>query len=150
VYFVSNGGEAFPNLVIVLQGDGVTVDLTGDTYISKTGITSTTFKAVPDDPFNTFEITLAEGPYSALAANGNLCAPTKTVTVKKKVKVKTNGHTHTITRKTSKTEPATLTIPGDYHAQDGALYTQDTKITVTGCPKPHKAKAKHKAKKGRK
>ena len=28
VYFVSNGGEAFPNLVIVLQGYNVTIDLT--------------------------------------------------------------------------------------------------------------------------
>jgi hypothetical protein len=26
-YFVANGGEAFPNLVVVLQGYGATVDL---------------------------------------------------------------------------------------------------------------------------
>jgi hypothetical protein len=57
----------------VLQGDGVTVDLVGATFISKRGITSTTFKTVPDDPFSTFELNLPEGPYSALAANGNLC-----------------------------------------------------------------------------
>jgi hypothetical protein len=37
------------------------------------GITSTTFKAVPDQPFSTFELTLPEGKYSALAANGDLC-----------------------------------------------------------------------------
>ena len=42
VYFVSNGGEAFPNLVMVLQGYGVTIDLIGDTLI-KNGVTSTTF-----------------------------------------------------------------------------------------------------------
>ena len=29
VYFVSNGGEAFPNLVMVLQGYGVTIDWSG-------------------------------------------------------------------------------------------------------------------------
>jgi hypothetical protein len=74
VYFVSNGGEAFPNLVMVLQGDGVTVDLVGDTFISKSGITSTTFHAVPDNPVTSFEVTLPEGKYSALAANGSLCA----------------------------------------------------------------------------
>ena len=74
VYFVSNGGEAFPNLVMVLQGYGVTINLVGDTYISKSGITSTTFKAIPDNPVSTFEITLPEGHYSALAANGNLCS----------------------------------------------------------------------------
>ena len=73
VIFVSHGGEAFPSLTVVLQGDGVTVDLAGATFISKKGITSTTFKTVPDDPFSTFELTLPEGKYSALAANGNLC-----------------------------------------------------------------------------
>jgi hypothetical protein len=73
VYFVSNGGEAFPNLIMVLQGDGVTVDLVGDTFISKAGITSSTFKTVPDVPFTSFDLKLPEGKYSALAANGNLC-----------------------------------------------------------------------------
>jgi len=77
--FVSHGGEAFPSLTIVLQGDGVTVDIVGATFIDKHGITSTTFKAVPDDPFSTFELNLPEGPYSALAANGNLCKSTLTM-----------------------------------------------------------------------
>jgi hypothetical protein len=72
-YFVSHGGEAFPSLVVVLQGYGVTVDLVGTTFISKQGITSSTFKAVPDVPVGSFELTLPEGKYSALAANGNLC-----------------------------------------------------------------------------
>ena len=72
-YFVSHGGEAFPNLVIVLQGYGVTIKLVGDTFISKAGITSSTFASTPDVPFETFELTLPEGKYSALAANGNLC-----------------------------------------------------------------------------
>jgi hypothetical protein len=73
VYFVSHGGEAFPSLTVVLQGDGVRVDLVGATFISKAGITSTTFKTVPDTPFSSFELYLPEGKYSALAANGNLC-----------------------------------------------------------------------------
>jgi hypothetical protein len=71
--FVSHGGEAFPSLTMVLQGYGVTIDLIGTTFISKAGITSTTFKTVPDVPFNTFELTLPQGRYSALTANGNLC-----------------------------------------------------------------------------
>jgi hypothetical protein len=71
--FVSHGNEAFPSLVIVLQGYGVTVHLVGSTFISKQGITSSTFKTVPDVPVGTFELTLPEGPYSALAANGSLC-----------------------------------------------------------------------------
>jgi hypothetical protein len=72
-YFVSHGGEAFPSLVVVLQGAGVRVDLTGSTFISKAGITSSTFKSVPDVPITSFELILPEGPHSALAANGNLC-----------------------------------------------------------------------------
>jgi hypothetical protein len=74
VYFVSHGGEAFPDLVVVLQGYGVTVNLVGTTFISKAGITSTTFKEVPDVPVGSFELKLPQGPNSALAANGNLCA----------------------------------------------------------------------------
>ncbi len=72
-YFVSNGNESFPNLIIVLQGYGVTIHLVGDTFISSKGITSSTFKQVPDVPIGSFELNLPEGPYSALAANGNLC-----------------------------------------------------------------------------
>ncbi len=72
-YFVSHGGEAFPNLEIVLQGYGVTFELVGDTDISNNGITSSTFPSTPDVPFETFELNLPQGKYSALAANGNLC-----------------------------------------------------------------------------
>jgi hypothetical protein len=72
-YFVSHGGAKFPELIIVLQGYGVTIDLHGETFISKQGITSSTFAAVPDQPVTSFELTLPEGKYSALAANGNLC-----------------------------------------------------------------------------
>ncbi len=72
-YFVSHGGAKFPELIIVLQGYGVTLDLHGETYINKEGITSSTFATVPDAPVGTFELTLPNGKYSALAANGNLC-----------------------------------------------------------------------------
>jgi hypothetical protein len=72
-YFVSHGGEAFPSLIVVLKGYGVTVDLVGTTFISKEGITSSTFKTVPDVPVGSFELTLPQGRDSALAANGNLC-----------------------------------------------------------------------------
>jgi hypothetical protein len=72
-YFVSHGGEAFPSLIVVLQGYGTTVDLVGTTFISHAGITSSTFKQVPDVPITSFDLTLPEGKYSALAANGNLC-----------------------------------------------------------------------------
>lgn len=72
-YFVSHGGAKFPELIIVLQGYGVTIDLHGETFINKQGITSSTFHTVPDQPVTSFELTLPQGPYSALAANGDLC-----------------------------------------------------------------------------
>jgi hypothetical protein len=103
--FVSHGGEAFPSLTMVLQGYGVTIDLVGTTFISKSGITSTTFKTVPDQPFSTFELVLPQGPYSALAANGNLC-----------------------------TEQSSLKLPVEFHSQaGGAPLKQDPSVAVTGC-----------------
>jgi hypothetical protein len=72
-YFVSHGGEKFPELIIALTGQGVTVYLHGETFISKAGITSSTFRTIPDVPIGVFELHLPQGPDSALAANGNLC-----------------------------------------------------------------------------
>jgi hypothetical protein len=72
-YFVSYGGAKFPELVIVLSGYGVTVQLHGETFINPAGITSSTFKTIPDVPVGTFELTLPSGPGSALAANGDFC-----------------------------------------------------------------------------
>jgi hypothetical protein len=73
-YFVSHGGAKFPELIVALSGEGVTVYLHGETFISKQGITSSTFRTIPDVPIGTFELHLPQGPDSALAANGNLCA----------------------------------------------------------------------------
>jgi hypothetical protein len=113
VYFVSHGGEEFPALIMVLQGDGVRVDVVGKTFISHAGITSNTFNNVPDVPISSFELYLPEGRYSALGANANLC--------------------------TSK-----LTMPTAFIAQNGTEIHQNTKITVTECPKT-KPKKKHQA-----
>ncbi|MHB1859586.1 MAG: hypothetical protein ACYCUM_05655 [Solirubrobacteraceae bacterium] len=72
--FVSHGHAAFPNLDIVLQGEGVTVILEGETDIKK-GFTSSTFATVPDVPISSFDLTLPEGEDPALGGNGgNLCA----------------------------------------------------------------------------
>jgi uncharacterized repeat protein (TIGR01451 family) len=125
-YLVSHGGAAFPDLVIILQGEGVTLELVGSINIKKS-ITSSAFNSVPDAPISSFELKLPEGPHSGLAAvlpakaKGNLCG-------------------------TSLTMPTTMT------GQNGAVLRQNTKIAVTGCAKTKKkAKAKKRhAKKGRK
>jgi hypothetical protein len=146
VYFVSHGGAKFPEVVMVLQGDNVTVDLHGETFISKTGVTSATFNAVPDAPFESVEVNIPTGPYSEFAANGNVCAETKTVIVKKKVTVKTHGHSRTVTRKVAESEPESLVMPTALVAQNGMEIHQNTPISVTGCPKA-KAAVKSKEKK---
>jgi hypothetical protein len=107
-YFVSHGGEAFPALVLVLQGYGVTADVEATTFISKKGVTSLTFKAAPDAPFNSFTLTSPQGPYSALAANGNLCTskltmPTELIAqngavLHKTTKISVTGCPKTLTR----------------------------------------------------
>jgi uncharacterized repeat protein (TIGR01451 family) len=72
-YFVSHGSAGFPDLVIVLQGYGITIDLAGATNISSKGITSSTFRTVPDVPVTSFDLKLPAGPHSALTTNGSLC-----------------------------------------------------------------------------
>jgi hypothetical protein len=71
--FVSHGGAKFPELVVVLQGDGVTVELAGETFINSKGVTSSTFRSVPDVPITRFDLTLPSGTHSALAGNGSFC-----------------------------------------------------------------------------
>ncbi len=76
-YFVSHGGAKYPELILVLTGqNGVAVQVDGETFISKQGITTATFGTVPDVPFSSFELTLPQREYPALTANGNLCKGT--------------------------------------------------------------------------
>jgi hypothetical protein len=70
--FVSHGGAAFPDLDLVLQGDGVTVILIGNTNISK-GVTTSNYASIPDVPVSSFEVRLPTGKDSVLSAIGNLC-----------------------------------------------------------------------------
>jgi hypothetical protein len=74
-YFVSHGGAAFPNLDLVLEGDGVRVILVGDTAI-KGAYTHSDFASLPDVPIESFSLSLPRGANSALSANGSLCKST--------------------------------------------------------------------------
>jgi hypothetical protein len=69
---VSHGGAAFPDLDLVLTGDGVTVILVGHTNIVK-NVTSSNFSSLPDVPVSNVEVKLPQGAKSALGAVGSLC-----------------------------------------------------------------------------
>jgi hypothetical protein len=112
-YLVSHGGAAFPDLVFVLQGEGITLYLDGNTNIKK-GITTSTFNSVPDAPISSFTTVFPQGPHSVLATN--IPAKAKNSMCAQK-----------------------LTMPTTITAQNGAVSTQNTKIAVTGCPKSKKA-----------
>jgi hypothetical protein len=122
-YLVSHGGAAFPDLVVVLQGEGVTLDLIGSIDIKK-GVTSSTFASVPDAPVSSFELKLPEGPHSGLAAvvpakaKGNLCGQA-------------------------------LKMPTTITGQNGAAVKQTTKIKITGCPKAKPTRRAHGKKKAK-
>jgi hypothetical protein len=108
-YLVSHGVLAFPALVLVLQGDGVRIELEGQMSIHD-GITSSTFRALPDVPIETLDLVLPMGPHSALAvdlparAKGGLCAQT-------------------------------LKIPTAITGQNGLRLEQTARVGITGCPR---------------
>jgi uncharacterized repeat protein (TIGR01451 family) len=117
-YFVSHGGAAFPELVLVLQGENVRIDLVGNTDI-KGKLTYSRFEAVPDAPFTTFELNAPQGPSSILATNLPASA-----------KYSLCGQN--------------LAMPTTITGQNGAVVKQSTKLGITGCP-PTRAKVVKKA-----
>ena len=66
-------GAAFPNLVLVLKAQGVTIDLTGAVYVDARNVTSVTFRAIPDVPIRRLDLILPEGSRSIFAASASLC-----------------------------------------------------------------------------
>ena len=118
-YLVSHAGLAFPDLELVLQGEGVTLVLDGRTEIRKS-VTSSTFSSVPDAPISSFELKLPTGKYSILGtylpakARYDLCGQK-------------------------------LAMPTEITGQNGAVIKQTTKIAIGGCPKHRKAKKEGKA-----
>jgi hypothetical protein len=101
---------AFPNLVLVLQGEGVRIDLSGALFVSAKNITSVTFRTIPDVPIQRLDLVLPEGKSSILAASAGLC--TKRL----------------------------LSMTTAITAQNGAHLKPTVKVAVEGCKKPKKPK----------
>ncbi|MGO9760020.1 MAG: hypothetical protein ACLP1Q_02010 [Solirubrobacteraceae bacterium] len=112
VYVVSHGNTATPELALVLQAEGVTLELVGQTGV-KGGIVSGTFRSLPDAPISELDLLLDAGPHSLLAANlpakahGGMCG-------------------------------RSLAMPVALTAQNGAVRKQSVKVAVSGCPE-HRA-----------
>src|SRR5580692_7474738 len=103
-FLVSHGGEEFPALELVLEGDGVRTIVEGKTNI-KNGITTTDFQTTPDVPVSSITVNLPVGPHSALTTeqiNTNLCT-------------------------------AKLVMPTVITGQNGKQVKQNTVIAPTGC-----------------
>ncbi len=103
-FLVSHGGEEFPALELVLEGDGVRIIVEGKTDIKK-GITTTDFETAPDVPVSSITVNLPTGPHSALTTEQtytNLCT-------------------------------ASLVMPTVITGQNGKQVKQNTLIAPTGC-----------------
>ena len=116
IYLVSHGNAAWPDAELVLQGENITVILDGQTAIKK-GVTTSSFFAVPDAPFESVEATLPEGPHSALTTN----LPLK-------------DHYSLCGQK--------LTIPTALTGQNGTAASESVKVKVEGCHAVKASKAK--------
>ena len=118
-YVVSHGSSAFPDLEIVLQGEGVALVIDSHTTIRR-GITSSTFSSVPDVPISTFDLVLPEGAHSVLAAN---------IPARAKGSMCRQG----------------LAMPTAMTAQNGAIKRQVTRIAVSGCATARRASRRKRA-----
>ena len=107
----AGGAEAaFPDIVLVLQAQGVRIDLTGTFYVNEHNITSTTFRSIPDVPIRRLDLVLPEGKSSVLVASAGLC-----------------------TKKP-------LTMFTAITGQNGARLKPTVKVAVAGCKKPKKTR----------
>jgi hypothetical protein len=109
VYLVSHGGAATPDIELVLQGEGLTVDVNGQTIV-KHGVISAVFRALPDVPISTLGLVLGTGPHSLLATNLPARAKRSLCGQKLAMPVALTGH-------------------------NGAVVKQAVAIGVSGCPR---------------
>ena len=118
VYLVARGNK-LPSIEVVLEGQGITVRMSGTITIAA-GRIKTTFQAVPDVPVTSFKLDLPTGPNSALSTRKNLCATPLTVhtaivaqngvTRSERIPLEIDGCTLRVVKRSYKVHVATLTI----------------------------------------
>ena len=108
-YLVSYGSAKFPDVVFVLQGEGVTLEVDGQSFVSNAGALKVTFPSVPDAPFSTFEVVLPAGRFSQFTS------------------MKSTAHAHASQCGENLIAPVTMV------AHNGGEVTQNAKLQITGC-----------------
>ncbi len=107
VYVVSHGRAATPEIALVLRGEGLVLDVVGQTSV-KGDVASAAFRSLPDAPLSELDLLLDAGPHSLLAANlpaqanGSMCGQS-------------------------------LAMPVKLTGQNGVVLKQTTRISVSGC-----------------
>lgn len=105
LYFVAHGRALFPSPVLVLQGDGVRLNLAGTTTIDRKAIVHVSFPSLPDVPLSSFELYLPRGAHSMLDASTDLC----------------------------RLAGGRLSMPTTLVGQNGAVIRLKAKIALAGC-----------------
>lgn len=114
VYLVAHGRDALPSPTLVLQGQGVTLELSGSSAVERGGLTAIAFAGLPDMPLRSVELYLPRGPHSVFAATGKLCARRA--------------------REGGREVAARLPLRTELVAQNGAALHKTVAISVLGCP----------------
>ncbi len=110
IYLVSFGNAKFPDAEVVLQGEGVTIEADGQSFVSQSGALKATFASIPDAPFSNFEAVLPSGPHSQFTS------------------VKTSGKAQ------GSQCGQNLVVPVTLVAHDGAEINENTNMAIAGCP----------------
>ncbi len=117
-YLVSYGSAKFPDVVFVLQGEGVTLDVDAQSSISHKGVLTATASGIPDAPFSTFESVFPAGRYSQFTSAKSTAQPSANQCGEN------------------------LQAPATLVAQNGATLKTKTKLLITGCHKKQHKKTK--------
>jgi len=109
-YLVSHGSAQFPDVVFVLQGEGVEIDLVTKSSVSASGVLTSSSETIPDAPFSSVEATFSKGENSVFTS-------TKTTTAARASQCGEG-----------------LVAPAKMTAQNDARLKLSPHLTVAGCP----------------
>lgn len=114
-YLVSRGTAARPEIVIILQGESVVLELAGALKITSSHALIFSIGNVPDAPISSLQVNLPAGPGAVLGAN-DLSKATGSLCDKR------------------------LVLKMNVTGQNGVVVKAAPRVSITGCPKARGAK----------